>query len=75
MYYGVGTVESIEGGTVKMLGSNGRTLDIKHLECSMSMATSPNYQPKVGDVICWKGFQNTDGEWIAAESIFFPVNP
>ena len=72
MYYGIGAVEAIEGGTVKMLGSNGQTLEIKHLECSVSMGTSPNYQPRAGDVICWKGFRTEGGEWVAAESIFFP---
>ena len=71
MYYGVGTIEAVEGGKISMIKASSEVFKLHHLECSVSMVTSPEYEPRRGDLICWKGFQNDDGKWVAAESVIF----
>ena len=47
-----------EEGIVTIKGDNNETIDLHHLNCSISMITQKGYEPKPGDVICWKGFRN-----------------
>ena len=71
MYYGVGTIKAIDREKVSLMKTNTEVFELYHLKCSVSMVTSPDYQPKQGDLICWKGFQSDFGKWIASESMIF----
>ena len=54
-----------------MKGTNNQTLELKANDCSVMMVTSEGYEPKEGDVICWKGFRTEEGEWVIIEGLVF----
>lgn len=72
IYYGIGVIDEVNKPVITMRGSNGKTLDLHHADCSLSMGTIDGYEPKEGDAICWKGYEK-DGKWRVIESIIFPA--
>ena len=70
-YYGNGVIVEVEENSITMEGNNGEVLILNFLDCTLNMSTRKNYEPKVGDIICWKGFFQ-DRRWTIMESIVFP---
>lgn len=36
------------------------------------MSILQRYEPKVGDIICWKGFKKEE-KWVMTENLIFPA--
>ena len=64
-------IAEVDRNSITMKGSNGEVLTLNFLDCTLNMSTKKNYKPKIGDIICWKGFFQ-EKRWTIMESIVFP---
>ena len=56
-YYGIGRISKIGDGIITMKGEQNQELDLRAIDCTISMSTSDGHVPEAGDVICWKGYR------------------